>query len=80
MSRKINVISRKIDKEDRAMLRDLLEVGSATPDKFEVKTGRIGPDVRIKLDDLYARRLIGRSKSEKVFYPTVRTLWSAYFS
>ena len=37
MSRKINVISRKIDKEDRAMLRDLLEVGSATPDKFEVK-------------------------------------------
>lgn len=80
MSRKVGVVSRKIDEEDRAMLRDLLKVGSATPDRFEVKTGRIGPDVRVRLDDLYARELIGRSESKKVFYPTVRTLWNAYFS
>ncbi|ACK67862.1 hypothetical protein PCC8801_3916 [Rippkaea orientalis PCC 8801] len=68
----------KVSQADKAVLRDLLRIGAATPTKFEVKTNRIGTDIEDALNRLYERHLIGKKPDSNVFYPTAKTLWKSY--
>lgn len=68
----------EVNQSDKAMLRDLLRIGPATPTKFEVRTNRIGTNVQEELDRLYHSHLIGKKSNSNVYYPTARTLWKSY--
>ena len=65
-----------LTEEEYEILRDLVKLRATTPIRFEIRTDRIGQNIKAKLDGLQERRwvesrLSSNNPREKIYVPTL---------
>jgi hypothetical protein len=53
-----DLLCRHLTEEQSAILKDLIELKATTPLRFEIRTGRIGQNLKQKLDELQTLGLV----------------------